>query len=732
MVDVPVPRDSADLDELFRQEAEGITDRLDLLLEAGTQEGMAEALRLAHTLKGLAVATQTVALRDLARAIEAALAGVSPDDGVRHERVRQAIDAARGLVRGESGAPAAAREAAAVLARRSERQRPTLPWARRALLRRLTTLLPDLIGRVQAALLALRHNHDAFRPRLELSRQVELYGAAAGLLGHSTQASLVLELASFLSLRAPPAVAFEAVDRILEQLREGAGGEEVDQPLAPGVLRTVEALRGSLNRRRDEERLRTRLELPWPDVDDPNALLRAIDRHTQGMAILDARPRRVGCSQLNGELGLAPQRRKRRDEEGYVKVPRRRLDRLLGLAEQLVTIKAEARSLAVQARRLAERAPAEARLDLHRLARQASHHDRALDHATRATQEAVLRARLVTARALFSLVRMTVSEFLSRHPEKQVELEFEGENAEVDKGTLDALVEPVLHLVKNALQHGIEPAVERRARGKPERARLQLRARSGPGGVRLAVKDDGRGLKPNDFPAEGDLVLLADEQARGGALAFAGGSSTSGEVSDDSGRGVGLVTVLERIRDMRGRLHFETEPGRGTQARIEVPSAAATARVLLVRSGPEIFALPLRSVEGVTEASGRPAAPSVRRARLTELVGPAIGIHQDRRRSRAHPTERERRKRDRFALRLPAPLQRGQEREELELIVDDVLRRDLVVVRPLGRRFACPGIDGAALLGDGRLVLVIDAWRLLLARQAPSSERLRLPREEEA
>ncbi|HBP18039.1 MAG TPA: hypothetical protein DEA08_09635, partial [Planctomycetes bacterium] len=203
-------------------------------------------------------------------------------------------------------------------------------------------------------------------------------------------------------------------------------------------------------------------------------------------------------------------------------------------------------------------------------------------------------------------------------------------------------------------------------------------------------------------------------------------------VSDDSGRGVGLVTVLERIRDMRGRLHFETEPGRGTQARIEVPSAAATARVLLVRSGPEIFALPLRSVEGVTEASGRPAAPSVRRARLTELVGPAIGIHQDRRRSRAHPTERERRKRDRFALRLPAPLQRGQEREELELIVDDVLRRDLVVVRPLGRRFACPGIDGAALLGDGRLVLVIDAWRLLLARQAPSSERLRLPREEEA
>jgi chemotaxis protein histidine kinase CheA len=729
VVDAQAPRDSADLEDLFRQEAEGITERLDLLLDTGTQEAMAEALRLSHTLKGLAVATHTHPLRDIARSIERALVELEPEDEGRRDELRQAIDAARGLVAGDANAPAAARLAAATLARRSHAERPALPWARLALLHRLEKRLPDLIERSQAGLVALEHGHDAWRPRLQLARSAELHGAAAGILGAVTYASLCLELSSFLSLRSPPAEALEAAHKLLEHLAQPL--HEVDAPLNGGVLRTLETLRATINRRRDEQRVRQRLELPWPDIDDPTNLIRALERQTHGMAILDARPRSVNCGLLTCELGLAPQRRKRREEEGYVKVPRRRLDRLLGLAEQLVAAKSEARTLARLARRLTETSPAEARMGLHRLARRANQHDRQLDRVARATQEAVLRARLVTVRALYSLARMTVTEFLSRHPEKSVDVELVGETTEIDKGTLDSLVEPVLHLVRNALEHGIEAREERQGEGKPPVAALHLSARSGPGGVSVEIHDDGRGLRPSAFAGESDLVLLADEQARGGALAFAGGVSTAAEISDDSGRGLGLVTVLERIRSLRGRLHFETEPGRGTRARIEVPSAAATARVLLVRTGAEIYALPLRSVAAVVQASSVVVPGGPRRVRLDQIVGRPTPVPDAERRRKKARQGRERRRRDRFAVRVHHPLGRGDDEDEsLELIVDDVLRRDLVVVQRLGRRFAHPGVDGAALLGDGRLVLVVDPWRLLLARNTPSSERIRLPRDE--
>src|SRR5690606_9339086 len=140
--------------------------------------------------------------------------------------------------------------------------------------------------------------------------------------------------------------------------------------------------------------------------------------------------------------------------------------------------------------------------------------DRELDHLARGTQEAVLRARLVTVRGLFALARMTIREYLSRHPGVAVEVIADGAATELDKATLDALVEPVLHLVKNALIHGVAPRSERAALGKPETATLRLTARAGLAGVTIEVADDGRGMDPTllvDRPGSDGLWVLSGD-----------------------------------------------------------------------------------------------------------------------------------------------------------------------------------------------------------------------------
>lgn len=710
--------ETEDLQELFRQEAEGITDRLDVLVGAGTEEGVVEALRLAHTLKGLAVSTESHALRDLARSLEAALVGYSGDDAVRRGQLLSAIDAARGLVIDNPEAPSAARRAAAALREvtRGDRPRGT-PVARRALLRRLLKRADDLVAQLEEGLQALQVGVDDHRVRLALGRQWELWGAAVGLVGQPTLSLLALELAAFLFERSPPVAALSAAQRVLQELTIQRRVDAVDRPLERAVVPAVEALRANSTRRPDEERLSVPLELPWPDVDLAGDLLATLDRLSAGQAILDARPGHSGSRFLRGTLGLAPLRRRGREEQGFVKVPRRRLDRLARRAEELISAKTRAKRLASLARKLAEQAPPGARLGLHRLARLASEHDRELDHLARGTQEAVLRARLVTVRGLFALARMTIREYLSRHPAVAVEVIADGAATELDKATLDALVEPVLHLVKNALIHGIEPRAERATLGKPEIATLRLTARAGLAGVTIEVADDGRGMDPTllvDRPGSDGLLVLSGEGHDERALVA--GVSTAQAVTDDAGRGVGLASVLERVRSLRGRLLFRSTPGQGTLARLMVPPAVATARVLLVRAGAEHYALPLASVRAVEEVRGEGGPGWVR---LSELVGQPGTL--ERRRASA-PPERERRMRDRFAVRLAPLVTRGERVEhELRLVVDDVLRRDLVVVRPFGQRFAHPGVDGAALFGDGRLLLVIDAWRLYQQRGRASA-----------
>lgn len=709
------------LEELFRQEAEGLVDRLDLLLNTGTAGAAAEGQRLAHHLKGLAASTGALSLRDLARSVEAALTRFRPEDEGRRAELLSAVDALRAMLAGDPRAAAAARSAAAALAKAPRGvQRPGVPWARRALLRRIVPELLAAAAACRSEVAALERGRDKRDERHKISRELELWAGAAGLLGQAGVSALGLALVGFLERRNPStagiAAAREAL-RLLEHLC--AREDEVDQDPGPEVLSLVEGLQPAGQPTPEEQRIPLTLELPWPDVDLPVDLAVALQRATSGRRLLDARPARPNARFLRGTLGLAPRGRHQVDE-GPIQVPRRRLDQLLGLSEELVAMRGRARGLDRLAAELLEAAPAALRPRLRRLSRATAELDRDLDHLARAMQESVLRTRLVPLRGLFALARVTVREYLSRHPDKAVDLELDGAATKVDKGVQDALVEPVLQLLKNALEHGLEPRLERARLGKPERGRIRLSARAGPTGVLLEVEDDGRGLDLSRLQRAGEergLLLLRTDLDPALALAFAPGISTAERVTDDAGSGVGLVGVLERVRALRGRLAYTSHPGVGTLARVAVPPAATTARVLLVRVGGERYALPMTAVHAIEEA-GQQVSRAAALVRLADLVdAPPPG--EERRRMRGtHGAGPERRRRDRFVVLVEPPFSRDDVAQTLlGCVVDDVLRRDLVVVRPLGRRFAPPGVDGAALLGDGRVVLVLDPWRLYTSQE---------------
>lgn len=716
-----MPNDPS-LQELFRHEAQGIVDQLELLLNAGTPEAAAEGLRLAHTLKGLAAATEAKPLRDLARSLEAALDGFEPGDEARNQALLEAVDAARGLLEAAEGSGGVARDAAAALeGPAAGAPRHGVPQARQALWLRMRPSLRALGRSAQTRLKSLESGRDPRRRRRELGHELELWCAAAGLLGHTGAAASGLELASFLQQRAIPAATIPTAQALCSwfcmQIELDVA---LDVPLGAEGLATVGGLRGATSA---SERFGLAVEFPWPDVDLPADFVQAVDRACGGRRILDARPARPSSRFVRGILGLST-RRSRRRGDGAIQVSRQRLDRLLELAEELVALRVRTRRLATNLRQLATRPRDEANLDLSRLAHDASELDRELDDLARANQQAVLRARRVPLRGLYSLVRVTVREFLTRHPDKACRLEVEGAENRVDKGVLDLMVDPVLQLVRNALQHGIAPREERRARGKPEVARLRLTSKASPAGLLLEVSDDGEGLDLERLERaarrRGLLLLRGSRDAL--TLAFAPGVTTAEAVTDDAGRGVGLASVLERVRALRGRLTFHSVPGEGTRARLAIPPAASTARVLLVRTGREVYAIPLGAVLGVQE--GQAPIWAKRCVQLSQLVDPPQVPDRRRGMPLPAPREGERRRKDRVTVQIAAVGSRDPE-DALHCMVDDVLRRDLVVVRPLGRRFAPPGIEGAALLGDGRIVLVVDVWRLHAGGQ---SRALQLPR----
>ncbi|WP_336489622.1 chemotaxis protein CheA [Methylobacterium nigriterrae] len=303
----------------------------------------------------------------------------------------------------------------------------------------------------------------------------------------------------------------------------------------------------------------------------------------------------------------------------------------------------------------------------------------------------------------------------ARNLGREIELDVRGEDTEADKAVVDSLFEPLLHVVRNAVDHGLEDAGTRRRAGKPAAGRIRILAEPDADGILVSVSDDGRGIDPAFIRRRAIERGLRSAEAAAALddaavtdLIFAPGFSTSESVSALSGRGVGMDVVRAAAERMGGQVSVESRVGHGTTVRLHLPQAVALARLMVVESGGDPYGV---AMDGVSEVVRRPrsgihavdgGAATVLRGRtlpvfpLADLLG-----YRDRSVLARQATE---------ALLLV--VRAGGESVALE--VDRLADRiDAVVRPPSGLVGAVPGVSGTTILGDGGVLLVLDPTALL-------------------
>jgi chemosensory pili system protein ChpA (sensor histidine kinase/response regulator) len=336
----------------------------------------------------------------------------------------------------------------------------------------------------------------------------------------------------------------------------------------------------------------------------------------------------------------------------------------------------------------------------------------------------VVQARLVPVARLFARVAREVRE-TARAADRAVTVEVTGEAVELDSAVLERLADPLLHLARNAVTHGIEPEAVRRRRGKPARGTVRLMAEPRGRTIRVRVGDDGAGIDPGRVRAaavrSGLLTVeaadrLADAEAL--ELIYRPGFSTATRVTTTAGRGVGMDVVRAGVTRLGGSIEVETAPGAGTTFTIELPPAVLVAEALMVRVGPETLAIPLHAVRqvlmaraewfgrgerGETLALYRETADVVRLERALGVRPAAGAAAADPAGLDAVPV-----------VVVHGPGEPGGPGRPAALVVDEILEKEAIVVKPLGPFLEGLGpFAGGTVAADGRVVLVLDPGRLL-------------------
>lgn len=329
-------------------------------------------------------------------------------------------------------------------------------------------------------------------------------------------------------------------------------------------------------------------------------------------------------------------------------------------------------------------------------------------------QEKLMAVRMVPLATIVTRLSRTVR-VVARDQGKLVDLEFFGENIELDKTVLEQMVDPLMHLLRNAVDHGIEPAELRAVSNKPDRGKIQVRAYREGNQIVIRIQDDGSGLKSDLIRAkaikvglitEGEAKELSDKELH--PFIFTPGFSTAEKVSEVSGRGVGMDVVKTNITKLKGTVSVESTPGEGTTIIINLPMTLAVMQSLLIKEYNTTFAVPLAVVSQIFRME-KEKIEKVGQEKVLRVAGKVypmvrLGETLDLKGSPDESVER-------YAVLI---LDAGA--EQVALVVDHLIGGQEIVIKTLGSHLRrVHGLTGATLMGDGSVVLIINPIDLVTA-----------------
>lgn len=334
-----------------------------------------------------------------------------------------------------------------------------------------------------------------------------------------------------------------------------------------------------------------------------------------------------------------------------------------------------------------------------------------VEHMSRVSsdlQNIVLKLRMVPVDTVFNRFPRMVRD-LAKTLDKKIDLIITGADTELDRTVIDEIGDPLVHLLRNSADHGVEPVADRIAAGKPETGTVHLRAFHSGNNVFIEIEDDGRGIYRENIlknalkkgvVTEAEAASMSDDEVN--QLLFAPGFSTAEKISDVSGRGVGLDVVKSKIVALGGNVTIYSTPGKGTNFSVQLPLTLSIIAAMLIRMGSEKYAIPLSSIveTAIIKRGQIKQVHGSRMIQFRESLIPVISLSR--------------------LFEVPDFDEVLEEETEIVVIrkgdrlaaltIDDFIGQSEIVIKNLGKYLpAIQGISGATILGDGQVALIIDA-----------------------
>ncbi len=510
------------------------------------------------------------------------------------------------------------------------------------------------------------------------------------------------------------AAAFQLIRNVLH----GCGTVIALRPEDNTAAAAVEIVEAALATSALEAQLKQRCKIPsivsevWVER---AAAANAADHELLG-ELLEAQAAKISAAAEQDEHGAAaksgPASAVAAVAESILRVDAARIDAVMNLVGELIIGKSMLHRALIEFDQRHSRDPVRAKM-----ADALSFQSRVLDEL----HKSVLKIRMVPVEQLFRRFPRVVRD-VAKHCGKDVALELTGQNTDLDKGILDALAEPLTHIVRNAVDHGIEAADERLAAQKPVRGTISLRAYHQGTQFVLEVRDDGRGINLDHIRKhavekgllkQSDVERMPDSEVLN--LIFEPGFSTASEVTEVSGRGVGMDVVRTVLDRLKGTAHVFSHPGKGTTIQLRAPLTLASIQTLLFRVGGRLFAVPLSSVIEITRISGQ-EIHRVDQREVLRLRDQILTLVRLNNLGRIHAVVEPENKKKNFVIVI------GAAERRFGLLVDQMVGEEELVIKALPSELVASDlVSGASILGDGTVVLILNVPAVLsrLSRATP-------------